>query len=323
MTTTDDHKDGDIPELTFRDRFVAWWEGYDLSAWKRRRRSGEDDGDDRPAMPPSTAPHSNPNGTNRWGRPLWSATRIEVSEKLWGPGFTTPGGSDHVPYLVLPLGLNPAMTVLELGAGLGGITRTMAGKFGSWVTGLEGTPLLANEAMERSVKAGLSKQASIEPYDPENFSFNRRVDAIVFKEGLYTVRNKDQLFDGLEIVLKPRGQVLMTDYVVQNRNALKGLAGWAEKEPLEPTVWTVDEMANAFAQRNLDLRVSEDLTDKHRSLILAALQGLRAHLEQHAMDVETKANVMDEVQLWANRVAALDQGLRVYRFYALKPADGG
>lgn len=321
MSTTEEHKDADGPELSFRDRLYAWWEGYDLSAWKRRHASGDDDETGAPAVPPP--PHSNPNGTNRWGRPLWSATRIGVVEKLWGPGFTTPGGSDHVPYLVLPLGLNPAMTVLELGAGLGGISRAMASKFGCWVTGLEGTSILVKEGMERSFKAGLAKQAPVEPYDPEHFNFSRRVDAVVFKEGLYTINNKDQLFDGLELALKPRGQVLMTDYIVQNRDQLKGLSAWAAKEPLEPSVWSLDQMNNAFAQRNLDLRIAEDITETHKGLILAALQGLRVHLEQHAMDVETKANVMEEVQLWAQRMAALDQGLRVYRFYALKPADGG
>lgn len=314
---TDEKREGEGPSLSMRTRLVAWWEGYDTSGLKRRKnvQAAEETPKPSTGLPPA--------GTNRWGKPLWSASRIEVAEKLWGTGFTTPGGDEHVPYLVLPLGLNPAMSVLDLGAGLGGTSRTMAGKFGCWVTGLEGTPLLAREGMERSIKAGLQKHAPIEAFDPEAFTYSRRVDAIVYKEGLYTVSGKDQMFDGIELYLKPRGQVLMTDYIALDKSSKAALTDWCSKEPVEPHLWTLPEMSNAFAQRNLDLRITEDITDTHRTLILTAMQKLRDHLEQHAMDAETKANVMDEVQLWARRLVALGSGLKVYRFYALKPADAG
>jgi len=318
MTTSDEKDGGRIPELTLRDRLVAWWEGYDLSALKRRRR---EEGTEVKSEEPRGVPADHHNGRDRWGKPLWSATRIGVVERLWGQGFTTPGGTDHVPYLVLPLGLNPAMSVLDLGVGLGGSTRTMAGKFGCWATGLEAIPILAKEAMDRSVKAGLNKHAPIEPFDPENFTFSRRVDAIVYKEGLFTVRDKDQMFDGLEVYLKPRGQLLMTDYIAENEATIRALTDWASREPVEPSLWPLDRLTNAFAQRNLDLRIREDITETHKNLILSALRDLTQHLEQHAMDLDTKINVLDEVELWARRVDAINRGLKVYRFYALKPAD--
>ena len=306
--------------MTLRDRFVAWWEGYDLSALKRRRREEEEETGGTRAE--TAAPSGDPGGRDRWGKPLWNASRIEVVEKLWGSGFTTPGGTDHVPYLVLPLGLNPAMSVLDLGAGLGGTTRTMAGKYGCWATGLEATPILAKEGMERSVKAGLNKHATIEPFDPENFTFNRRVDdAIVFKEGLFTIHDKDQLIDGLEVYLKPRGQILMTDYVAEDEATIRALSEWAGREPVEPSLWTLDRLTDAFAQRNLDLRIREDITETHKNLILGALRELTQYLEKHAMDLSTKSNVLDEVELWARRVDAINRGLKVYRLYALKPPD--
>lgn len=316
------HEAGPGPALSIKTRLKAWWEGYDLDALKRRSKDGapaEDGGAAANAPPPSSATPGP--GVNRWGRPLWTANRIEVAEQIWGSGFNTPGGADQIPYLVRPLGLNPAMSVLDLSAGLGGTSRTMAGKYGCWVTGLEASPLLAKEGMQRSVKAGLAKQAPIEVYDPENFSYNRRVDAIVYKDSLFTVRNKDQLFDGMEVQLKPRGQMLLTDYILDGGANMAAIMKWADKEPQEPNLWTREAMTNAFAQRNLDLRIAEDLTDTQRSLILTAIQRLVEHLEKHSMDHGTKLNVVDEVEFWVRRVAALDQGLRVYRFYAIKPAE--
>ncbi|MEI7610814.1 MAG: phosphoethanolamine methyltransferase, partial [Rhodospirillaceae bacterium] len=59
----------------------------------------------------------------------------------------------------------------------------------------------------------------------------------------------------------------------------------------------------------------------HRMQILAAIKSLTEHLEKHYLDKETKINVIDEVETWAQRVAALGAGLKCYRFYALKAPE--
>lgn len=300
--------------VNLKTKLYAWWEGYDLSGMKGKHKDE--------APPPPVPPAEQAPGMNRWGKPLWTATRIEVAEKMWGEGFNTPGGAEHIPYLVKPLGLNPAMSVLDLSAGLGGTSRTMAGKFGCWVTGLEASELMAKEGMVRSFKLGLEKKAPVELYNPEKFTYPKRVDAIVYKEGMFAVRDKEQMFDGMELVLKPRGHLLITDYVAEpDMLEIKAIKHWCDKEPMEPHLWPKDRMAAAFAQRNLDLRITEDITDTHRGLILHAIQGLVAHLEKHTLDHDTKVAVMEEVEMWARRVAAIEAGMRVFRFYAIKPAE--
>ncbi len=323
-TTADD---AGAPRLNLKTRLHAWWEGYDLSGVKGRKGDGGEEhaaatsAPPPPAAPAPSSPSHGP-GVNRWGKPLWTATRIEVAEKLWGEGFNTPGGHDHIPYLVKPLGLNPAMSVLDLSAGLGGTSRVMAAKYGCWVTGLEASEALAKEGMVRSFKAGLEKKAPVEPYDPERFSYPKRVDAIFYKEGMFSVADKEQMFDGMEMALKPRGHLLMTDYVVDPSAAgARAVQHWCDKEPMQPHLWSKERMAAAFAQRNLDLRIGEDITDTHRTAIVAAIQGLIDHLERHHLDRETKIAVMDEVEMWVRRVAALEAGMKVFRFYALKPAE--
>ncbi|MBP7337637.1 methyltransferase domain-containing protein [Niveispirillum sp.] len=304
---------------TLKERFLAWWEGIDV---QRRNRDAEEDaavhGGD--AAAPGT-PGANKH-LNRKGKPLWTATRIEVVEKIWGPGFSSPGGDEFIPTIVKPLGLNPAMSVLDIGAGLGGATRAMAKQYGTWVTGVEGNPVLAEAGMFRSQKSGLARQSPILSADLENFTWNKRVDAIFSKEIFYTIRNKDKLIDSIEAALKPRGQLLFTDYVIDPGHARgRDFDGWMHAEPVEPTPWTVEQYAAALAQRNLDTRITEDNTDTHRSLILNAIQELVKHLETVSMDHDTKLAVVEEVEMWARRVAALSSGLRYYRFYALKPAE--
>lgn len=305
-------------QLPLKERFIAWWEGYDLAAMlerararaKGRRKSGGDE------------PAGDPRHANRKGKPLWTATRIEVAEKIWGEGFATPGGTDHIPTLVKPLGLNPAMSVLDLGAGLGGSTRTMAKQYGAWVTGLEYNPVLAEAGMLRSHKAGLARQAPVQGFDQEKFTWPKRVDAIFSKEMFFTVKNKDGMIDAIEACLKPRGQFLFTDYVLEKgKQPGRDFQGWMKNEPVEPLPWTVDQYSGALAQRNLEIRIAEDISDMHRVLILDAIQGLVQHLETVVMAPETKLAVVEEVELWARRVAVLSDGIRVYRFYAMKPAD--
>jgi Cyclopropane fatty acid synthase and related methyltransferases len=322
MTEKNHDEHAGAPRLNLKTRLHAWWEGYDLSGLKGQKAEEEAAKPATPAPAPQAAAPARGPGVNRWGKPLWTATRIEVAEKLWGEGFNTPGGHDHIPYLVKPLGLNPAMSVLDLSAGLGGTSRTMASKYGCWVTGLEASEPLAKEAMVRSFKVGLEKKAAIETYDPENFSYPKRVDAIVYKEGMFSVLHKDQLFDGMEMALKPRGHLLMTDYVVDPAVAgAKAVQVWCNKEPMQPHLWSKEQMAAAFAQRNLDLRIAEDITDTHRGLILSAIQGLVEHLERHHLNHDTKIAVMDEVEMWVRRIAAIEAGMKVFRFYALKPAE--
>ncbi|MBI1207971.1 MAG: methyltransferase domain-containing protein [Azospirillum sp.] len=321
MQPTNRNNDDSAPEdsasLSLKTRLVAWWEGYDLSAIKRRQKPDPHDagGAAKREGPPEA-------GSNRHGKPLWTATRIEVAEKIWGEGFVSPGGGEQLVTMVKPLGLNPAMSVLDLGAGLGGATRVMAGNFGAWVTGFEASPLLCEIGMQRSVKAGLAKQAPIDRYDPETFRYPKRVDAIFAKEAFFTIGNKEGLFDSMLAALKPRGQLLYTDYVAEpyvlDEPAMKA---WASREPQEPKLWSLQLASEALRQRNLDLRICEDVTDAHRSLILSSVKALTDHLEKHCLDEQTKSHVLDEVELWAARVVALQSGLRCFRFYALKPAD--
>lgn len=304
----------------WKKRLLAWWEGYDLP--ESKADAAPEPAAAAPAAPAAPKP-TIPGVNSRFGKPLWSATRIGVVEKLWGSGFTSPGGDDYIPELVKPLGLNPAMSVLDLAAGLGGAARRMAAQYGCWVTGLEPSPVLAKEGMERSIKAGMAKQATITHYDPENFRHPKRFDCIFSKEAFFSIKDRESLNDGIEMSLKPRGQLLFTDYVFEKDEPRSpAVKEWLAKEPLEPFPLTVAKTVNSLQQRNLDIRITEDVTDAHRVLILAAIQSLTEFLEKHSMDHETKLAVVEEVELWARRVAALQGGLRMYRFFALKLSDG-
>lgn len=307
--------------LRLKTRLRAWWEGYDLSVLKRLIESGELIA----AEPEVQAPVSNtdivPEGEplDRLGRPLWNAERIRVAEKIWGDDFTSPGGVEHVAYLVKPFGINSSMSILDMSAGLGGVARTIARDYKAWVTGLEPSALLAQMGQERSIAQKLVKQAPISHYDPNNIKLDKKYDGIFSKEAFFTVQNKDKLFGEIAKQMNPGGQFLFTDYCVDGADMTNpGLVGWMSNEPVEPVLWSASRVIDTLKAQKLDVRVNEDMTLLQKQLILTALSTFLGHLAAHSMDQGTKLAVLDEVELWARRMAAFDAGLKVYRFYAMK-----
>src|SRR3546814_6096004 len=73
----------------------------------------------------------------RYDAPEPRSMRLEVMQQIWGKGMSGPGDEEYILRLVKPLALNPAHTVIDVGAGLGGATRLIAEKFDIWITGLE------------------------------------------------------------------------------------------------------------------------------------------------------------------------------------------
>jgi SAM-dependent methyltransferase len=312
------------PNLNWRTRLWAWWEGYRLpgqgpgGAEKAAPAPDKVKQKDSPALSPANDGRHN---ISRFGKPIWTATRIQVAEKIWGEGYATPGADDFIPYLVKPLGLTPAMSVLDMSAGLGGTTRFMASTYGCWVTGLEASPVLAAVGQERTAGASMVRQASIAHYDPETFQPppRKRFDCIFAKEAFAFVKNREALTEAVSACLKPKGQLLFTDYVLGGSDEIgPAVRVWADREPVEPHVQTVAQVSRSLQKNEFDVRITEDITKRHRSQIVRSIQQLIGFLEHHRLDPETKVAVIDEVELWARRVSALDAGLRCYRFLAIK-----
>ncbi len=178
---------------SFRERFMAWWEGLEPTP------SAE--GPPPPRNPRYEVPQQH-----------WETARLRLIQEVWGEGFSSPGGAELILNMVKLFGLDPAMSVLDLGAGLGGGARTMADGFGVWVNGLEADAQLAEAGMAVSTKAGLAKRAPIQTFDPENLDGKpKSVDCVFSKEFLYRVKDKAGLLRTIESLLKSRGQILFTD----------------------------------------------------------------------------------------------------------------
>jgi len=298
----------------FKQRFLAWWEGVDV--------------DDLAPAAAVVKPLPQQKDTVRKvkidKKPEleWETPRVKLLQTIWGQGFSTPGDKDFCLWLAKPCGLDPTMTVAELGAGLGGFTRALHEQFGLWITGFEQDPELARAAMEYSVMAGLAKKAPIASFDPDKMELKESsYDCIFSRNTLYGIKDKNRLLQTIEKSLKPRGQIMLTDFVRLSapEEMRPTYMAWQGGEPVPADPWTVQKYQIACSERRLDLRVSEDITKLVRTTVIKCLADLLDKAESFKGDPQMAEALTEHVALWTRRVAAFDSGdIGVFRFHIFK-----
>ncbi|MFP5513465.1 MAG: SAM-dependent methyltransferase [Alphaproteobacteria bacterium] len=258
---------------------------------------------------------------DRHGEPVWSPARSEGAQLLWGQDMTGPEEAAWMIDSVRSFGLNPAKSVLDLSAGLGGTARALVESCDTWVTGLETSPLLAKLAMDRSKALGLSKKAPIAHYDPEHFNQAGSFDLVMADRVVHRVRDKELFLDRVGDCVKPKGGVALFDYVIDGApSSWDAWNAWRDEEPMEVYPWTATRMADELTQRNLDLRISEDLTQLHRRHIIDRVRKLADTLTNTVPPAPVLAALKRELALWWARLRVLGSGLRFVRYVAMKPA---
>lgn len=259
------------------------------------------------------------NAANLKKAKIWHAEPGEISEKMWGDGFVTPGGNTINGMLIKPLGLTKEMSVLDLSAGLGGRMRRTAEETGAYITGLEPDAAIAVRGMQLSVKAGKRKHAPITHYDPAKLELNRLYDCIIARETFYRVPDRPTFFAAIGKHAKPHAQIAFTDYILDPEHSHHPAAlAWKKNEKLANPMGLV-EAAEAWAKVGFSLRVHEDLTSFYKAEVMVGLKRLMLYLASGIQpDQETGVAVLRRIETWKYRMAAIDAGMKFYRFYGTK-----
>lgn len=241
---------------------------------------------------------------------------------LWGDGFSSPGGADFTLYLSQPLALTPQVNLLDPNAGLGGAARLFADRFGVWVDGRETSPRLARKAAEAARLAGLGRKAAIVCVGPGHVAPPLRVgfyDAAYVRDLVFRTVDKEELLDRLDRSLVSRGEILAVDFVRPDTGSSgDAFARWQASERPRPEPWRVADWRAAAAARGWELRLCQDVSDRYRSVILRDLARFVGTLERGRLARPEATALLGEVELWARRVAAMEEGsLRAYRLFAI------
>ncbi len=333
---------GNASRRPFMVRLRAWWEGYDpdeYARWVAAREAAclaagrqEDDAQDEAPPPVEEEPvaEAGPPASPEIPLDPWDERRAEIAQYIWGEGYCGPGGPEHVISMSKLLALSPKQSLLEIGSNLGGPARTLAQKFGVWVTGYESSENLVELANEISHRKGLLKKAEVFHYDPNTVAdFDRRYDRALAKETLYQVEKKAHLLEVVEAHMKPGALFLITDYVLGDESwvASDEYREWRDRESERRRPWlaTVEDIVSMLKKVRFNIRVNEDVSDHYIELINDSWKGADRVAERVAAQEDGEALVqalLREAEFWSTRVRLLREGkIRLRRILASKKSE--
>ena len=253
---------------------------------------------------------------------IWPAKRLNVVEKLWGEGFTTPGGADQVIKMLPLLELDSKKSALVLGAGLGGINETIIDKTGTWITCLERDPELAQIAMATMKRAGLKKQAPVHVSTMEEMKLKpKSFDRVLSFEGTLNVADKKALFTSVCESLRVNGELMFTTFVLPDTNPPnEQVKAWlaAEPEQAVPQLWPLEAQVGLLRSLNMEVRPVSEMSFEYKKWVMNGFMRFMSTITKAEMK-SMAGDLLKEVEYWTRRVTAIESGgVRVCRFHAIK-----
>ena len=127
----------------------------------------------------------------------------------------------------------------------------------------------------------MAKKALVQLYTPPKIDLDGPgMDAVISKEALYAMPEKEILFEEIYKALEPSGQVLFTDYMLPSEDTSSaGLDAWLAAERPKPQPWTKDQTVSRLTDIGFQVRVNEDITDQVKSLVIKSWAGLISGLK--------------------------------------------
>ncbi len=251
----------------------------------------------------------------------WSPERARVVQWLWGDGYDFPGGAEFILELVRPLRLGGDYSILDIGCGIGSSTRAIASMFGSSVIGFEASPALVAEAAAALERAELADRVQVLPIDlTKPLLPDRRFDAILCRMVFGAVADYQTLLAEIDRHLKPGGQLLFTEQVLNQANAATlALDAWQSVENQTTYPVTLDTIEADLAERGYDVRIAEDMSPAVRALVVGAWEKVAHELEDGLFSADEIDLLNREMELWHHRVGVYDSGvLKFVRVHAIK-----
>ncbi len=307
----DDPETGGKP--TFKSRLKAWWNGYEIEAQDSTVEPATEEAE-RAAVAEDGPPTVKG----------WSISRQRSVVTLFGEGMTRCIPDDTKMKLTKPLGINRKLSVAELGAGLGGFAHWVSNEYDAYVTGYDQDQILQDAAIEMTTMAGLNRKINFFHCDFENFGPKpRSADVVYASEALFPVKNKAQCFAAIYNMLKPNGQFMMSDYMLEDAGEeTAGVKDWMAAEPLTPHLIDVQKTRKLLTDAGFEVSIAENVTLEYKSNVLRAFADYATRTSNGEKSGHLHEWILKEGELWMRRIKMIDAGyLRVFRIYARKGAE--
>lgn len=298
-------------KVPLKKRFKAWWDGYEIGG--AAPKAAEEDAAPEPEVddgPPTVKG--------------WSISRQRSVVTLFGEGMTRCIPDDMKTKLTQPMGIDKTMSVSELGSGLGGFSRWTAEQYATYVTGYEEDEELLKASQEMTKMAGLTRNINFNHCDFENFKPKERSANVAYaSEVLFTVKNKPSIFSAIHQMLKPAGQFMMSDFMLDGGDTgSPEYLEWVNEEPKTPHLLAVQDTRKLMTQCGFEVSIAEDITDAYKANVLRSFADYAKRTSNGEKSGHLHDWIIKEGELWTRRVKLMESGtLKVFRIYARVPVE--
>jgi phosphoethanolamine N-methyltransferase len=163
----------------------------------------------------------------------YSRVGILRYEKIFGRGYVSTGGPETTDYLCEKLGpaLKPGVRVLDVGSGIGGAAIHLAKTYGASVTGIDLSPEMIEIARERCREEGAPESVTSLLGDILETPLEGPFDVAWSRDALMHIPHpqKPRLYARIHELLRPGGQLVITDYARGAGDVSDEFLAYAEK----------------------------------------------------------------------------------------------
>jgi ubiquinone/menaquinone biosynthesis C-methylase UbiE len=171
------------------------------------------------------------------------------------------GGRQATEYLVARLSLSAQDHVLDVGCGIGGAARFIAGQTGGRVTGIDLTPEFIDVANVLSERVRLSDQLQFEAASALSMPFaDAKFDAAITIHVAMNIHDRESFYGEIARVMKPGSLLGVFDIMRNNDDDLVFPLPWAQSAATSHLI-TAQETADRLTAAGFTVTEIEDRTD--------------------------------------------------------------
>lgn len=251
------------------------------------------------------------------GSELWPAARIDLAQAVWGEGHIAPETIEILPECLPVLGLDPALTTIEIGSGLGAFSREMHLRSGVYMVGYEADPALRQIAVGSALRWGLKRKTRFDVFSPCQPAFGLRpksVDRVVLHDTLLDTRDKMELVLQIADIMRDGGQLLVADvFLGEDARDERAVKKWRATQGRRRRPVLAEEFCDTLKGAGFDVHVRADATDAYEKTIADAWSNYLERVTAGEFSVKSLGPALGESKMWIATQRAMKTGVLEYR----------